>query len=781
MPPGRLTPTSTSAWSATTACRLQALYGPPPQDTGNASIATAAKLSQDQTPGSRLLAADGDLGNPQDLAFYQLNLTGSSGPVTVQLQTAGISLLAARLSILDQDGQVLASTSAADPGTDLTLSLTPASKTKTLYVEVQKAADNAFAIGSYHLQVDPGSHGSGGGSNSSSGPHGNNGQSPVISLQARRFRDDGRFAYLYQGVLTDTQPSAAFRFQAANPSSGNNVMTVMVWSTDGSAARPVATLTDTSGNVVPAQVLQSEPGVFVLQVPDAPHDAPYLLNVSSAAGGPLGSYTLAVNFDDVPTPLDTLLSDQVQQTAAASDVGTLQIDQSQLFHLVLTTQPSPGADQTLVLEVLDQTQTVVSTLAVEAGGAISATPFLAPGTYQVVLSGEDSSGNWVPLTFSLFGAGLTDPIGPPPDPNRTIPQSGPGDADGTATYRWQTGLTGILQNPASTSSASSSTGTSATAGTSGPGPASGSTGSGATSTTSSTPGSTGTSNSANLPAGPGSTASTPPAATQGNAGISGSATTGGVPSSSSGNSPSAPSSTSATQTATPTAATGGRSNDLTTTSQGLATTLAGNSGGASPAVVPGVTLVQILTADGRTTSVASSGANAAGPAASPAADGGSAAGTVQTGLALKGNVSPTGDSFGKTEGDTTIAKGDSSRDVQTLPLAPNRPSALPEAPAPRMEEPLLADKVPLPVDLPGTPGQFREQSRIQPRTVLPVLAEAGANPGGSPEKGREETARQSNLASIRIICIGTLVALLGVLRLFPAAEARSSEPKRSPR
>src|SRR5207249_1326411 len=158
---------------------------------------------------------------------------------------------------------------------------------------------------------------------------------------------------LSQGQLTDAQQADSFRFQAAKPSTGDNVMTILVW-TSGSSARPVAELTDSLGNPVPAEVLASEPGVYVLQVPNAAHDGAYQLKVQSVSGGSLDTYTLAVSFADNTTPLDTLLANQVLADPQPTLAGALHIEQSQLFHLVLTAQPDQaGANEMMVLEITD--------------------------------------------------------------------------------------------------------------------------------------------------------------------------------------------------------------------------------------------------------------------------------------------------------------------------------------------------------------------------------------------------------------------------------------------
>jgi hypothetical protein len=438
---------------------LQALYGVRPADTlfngkSNDNLASAVELKADPGSGSRVLTADADLESPQDVDYYSFTLSSHSQGASIHLLTSGLSLLAGKLTVLDADGNVVATTSSADnPGTDLELSLGPVSHNETYYVKVEKAADDVFAVGHYQLTVDPdvapgSSHPV---HQSASTPSG----SGTINLQPRIYRTDARFAYFYQGDLTTPDQVDSFRFQAANPTTGNNVMNLLVWTGDPAATAPQLSLTDSSGVPVQANILVDENGTVVLQVPDAQRNGPYLLALDGPNSAPR-AYSLAITFGASATPVDTFAADQPLDTPDSQQVGTLHVQQSQLFHLILTSAGAPSSSgEGVELDVYDETGTLTQTLLVDASASGSTTLFLPQGNYSFQVRGQTGTGPWSPLSFTLQGLGLSDPIGPEGD-NRTLTAQDPPEGIVGTGYWWQAGFSVFLTQPSSTPGAGTS-------------------------------------------------------------------------------------------------------------------------------------------------------------------------------------------------------------------------------------------------------------------------------------------------------------------------------------
>src|SRR5262249_49114810 len=149
---------------------VQALYGAREPDAFDAAapddtLATAALLPHDNaSPGSSLLAGDGDLTTFSDVDWYRVKIPCGSHGATVQLQIGGLSLLAARIAVLESAGHVLAP-AAGEAGSDLDLHLDGLRSGSSYFIKVERATDDVFAVGSYRLEVlpDPDPHNPGGG------------------------------------------------------------------------------------------------------------------------------------------------------------------------------------------------------------------------------------------------------------------------------------------------------------------------------------------------------------------------------------------------------------------------------------------------------------------------------------------------------------------------------------------------------------------------------------------------------------------------------------------
>ena len=143
---------------------LQALYGsraPDPHEGsgGNDRIDTATTIQAPGGSGSYTgatpLIAYGDITTNQDVDFYAFKAPNDyTGPVTIQLRSAGISLLNPHLTLLDASGNVLGDVqSTSDFGDVVTLHLDHVDPNANYYLEVQGATGDVFGIGGYGVAV----------------------------------------------------------------------------------------------------------------------------------------------------------------------------------------------------------------------------------------------------------------------------------------------------------------------------------------------------------------------------------------------------------------------------------------------------------------------------------------------------------------------------------------------------------------------------------------------------------------------------------------------------
>ena len=121
--------------------------------TGNGTTATATNLTT--VIGATTLAArvSGDITTTTDLDYYKVVIpTGTNGTFQLSASSAGISLLAPTLSLLNSSGTVLktASVSGALGGT-ASITYTGVTAGQTYYVEVSPAVTTVFGTGAYSL------------------------------------------------------------------------------------------------------------------------------------------------------------------------------------------------------------------------------------------------------------------------------------------------------------------------------------------------------------------------------------------------------------------------------------------------------------------------------------------------------------------------------------------------------------------------------------------------------------------------------------------------------
>jgi hypothetical protein len=349
--------------------------------------------------------------------YYRITPSTDPGPLTVRLWTSGISSLAARLTVYDSSGNVIATTSAVDPmHGDLSIHLPGLTPNRTTYFKVEGISNDVFSVGDYKLVLLPDSVSLAGPLPSSTytvtngwisyDNHTNDTFSTATSLQQRIAKTDARFDNSYQASISDTTDMDFYQVMAPKGVSGlPNVMTVGVWALRPGEFDPQVRVYDSSYQPVPVQVLSHDGGAYVVQVPNAVGGAQYYFKVFAGPGvaGRTGNYMLGVDFGTVVTALQTAASGTLTD-AHRQGTTTLNVTDDTLFHFVLT---ASSADASVVsglrMTIFDDAGNAVFTTVAVAGQFVSANVFLRAGNYRVVFAAGTSTGAPLPpLTFSLF-------------------------------------------------------------------------------------------------------------------------------------------------------------------------------------------------------------------------------------------------------------------------------------------------------------------------------------------------------------------------------------------
>jgi hypothetical protein len=412
---------------------IQALYGvrapdifDQAHDNGSFNTATALNLSNNGN-GTNPFVLDANLASPADADFYSLKPGNNQTGLTFMLQTAGISSLMPSLTIYSPGQTVITSLVASDPmHGDLTVHLANLVVGATYYVQVSGATSDEFAAGSYRLQIVPD------GATPASGTppttpvlaandlHTNDSAATATDIRTSQFQTNLSYAYALQAGISDSSDVDFYHLRSPQGQNGTTtVMRVLAWGTDVGGLDPVVDVYDSHGNPVAATVLVNENGSFVAQVPAALPNSDYYVAVhAEQPGGPhgAGDYFLGVEFSATAVILQSFANGTLTQSTPQQTLGTLQVNQEQLFHLALSADGGPSAAGTvLTMTIIDQSGNVVATLTVLNGQTQTLTLLLAPGTYTIRVAAQASDGSTLsPTDFSLLGIDLSDPIGPQP-------------------------------------------------------------------------------------------------------------------------------------------------------------------------------------------------------------------------------------------------------------------------------------------------------------------------------------------------------------------------------
>jgi hypothetical protein len=426
---------------------IQGLYGARTPDVFEGSshndtpnTATSLNLSLGGN-GLQPTVVDANLDSAADTDFYVIKPGNNQTSLTVLIQTSGISLLMPQLTVFSASQTVMTSVVAADPlHGDLSVELNNLQPGANYYLSVSAASADAFGAGSYRLQVLPTGAAPVAGVPAGSvvvlpnDAHTNDTLGTATDLRQNAFRSSAPYAYAVQATVSDSTDVDYYHILTPQGANGTTtVMRVLVWGTTPGGLDPAVSVFDARGNPANAQVLVNENGSYVIQVPNALPNTDYYVGVQGDQldpGHSTGSYFLGVNFGSQAVTLQSFTGGTLTQSSA--DGRTLQVNEGQLFHFVLSANGSQApAGAAVTMTIYDLSGNVLTTLTAFNGDTQSETVYLAPGTYTVLFTGSAPGGSTLSsIDYSLSGIGLTDPIGvsktdpvlsPSPPPSSTNP------------------------------------------------------------------------------------------------------------------------------------------------------------------------------------------------------------------------------------------------------------------------------------------------------------------------------------------------------------------------
>ena len=456
---------------------IKALYGARSPDAnegakGNATLKLATRIKYSAVSGgyggATPLVTYGDITAKTDVDVYFLKpMLGYTGTVTFRVETAGVSLLAPRVTLLDRLGRPISqATSFSNSGGTLTLTLPASLSNQLCYLKVESAPGATRAIGRYAIATT---------FDSRSQPTTISVESVLRGAYETLSPEDMEKLFLNAATVeladdANTEDSVAFAtdikpgvglstalhlqttsslsatgdidwFRVKSPTSATRLPWVMTLSTRGIGLNPVNTkieLFDGALKPIPAQVIVNGNGAYTIQATGIAAKGNFFIRVSGPATS--GNYVLDANFGTAAADLQTLAANTLPSAASVAK-SSLYLAHTQLFSLGLTATGATGAVR---MDIVNASGVSVFSLTAGVGETITGTSaLLPPGEYVVRYSAVGTTG---PVSFVVRGAGISDPVGPlrdsatlipqyqaPQDPNKFLYPNG---ALTTAAYLW---------------------------------------------------------------------------------------------------------------------------------------------------------------------------------------------------------------------------------------------------------------------------------------------------------------------------------------------------------
>lgn len=443
---------------------LQAIHGarhPDPNEGGNGndSIARASRIkgSTDDTTvlegfsGNQVWIQFGDLHNANDRDVYEIRTAlNYSGPLSVELRTAGLSLAKLDAEITDRNGNVLAqSQMSGDFGGVSVLTLNQTTPDGKYYLQVHAGSDRFWASGGYsitianptRLEADANAisewtrnahrwyydsdRAKDGFSYqlvpiSSDGPetddqHTDDTISKSVAIPLA-LTTDTRIVYQAVGTISDLVDIDHYRVTAPKVLNGKNELVVDLESLQAGGLVPSVQLFDSRGVAIKAEVRVQGYGQTQLVLANILPEEVIIIelkSVSVADEFKTGSFSLNATFSSPSEKPELLVSGNVR-----TGTGTIErewyVARPQLFGLSLEgLTASQSIDGNVWVSVFDDQRRLVTGLVAPLNSLRSAPGvFLDPGTYYFQIAAESSSAIPADVAVRFMVERPSKPIGP---------------------------------------------------------------------------------------------------------------------------------------------------------------------------------------------------------------------------------------------------------------------------------------------------------------------------------------------------------------------------------
>jgi len=416
--------------SALDVASIQALYGVRSADafdveSSNNSSSTATNLNSYVGNGSKPVLLFGDLTAASDSDNYRFRVpTNYSGPLSIKLQTAGVSMLNARITLSDSNGSALGQAIVNQLGGGVaSITLPSSTPGAELTLRVESLENSSFQVGAYGLAItfDSNTEVSSqalaatlSGKNLGLNPHqlqklasgeleGPEDDQLIISTSTNRlnYSATGRF----DGSDVDT-------FKINGNVNRGPVATIRVTSLGTAVSEPTVVLTTANGQVVPSRILLNNGNQMTIEATGVSAGTPLRVKVQSAAGID-ADYRVDATFGSLAHESRTMLAGQVS-SSSPSLTAKFYVARPQIFQMTGLVQSLSGNSSNRVTwSIINSLGQVVWSNSLSSGlPNTGETVLLNNGEYRI--QARYTAGNSAndTLSFQLTGDAISDPIGP---------------------------------------------------------------------------------------------------------------------------------------------------------------------------------------------------------------------------------------------------------------------------------------------------------------------------------------------------------------------------------
>ncbi len=418
-------------------------------ENSNDDFDTATRLKKVTVPGnadgSGPIIAFGDIDTREDADFYEVQTPSDyDGAVTVNLRTSGLSLLTGRVTVLNEDGQILGqSRSLGGLNSDLRVSVQLESDDE-FFVRVDSVDASARPIGGYALittfdgllsvstseiqratesdfrfssasdmrgyfqdDEDPRAH---------DDEHLDDNILFATELKTSKgYTDSTR--YEVRGSISNASDVDFYSFETADKL---GAMMISVASIQEGGLIPEVTVFDSDMTPVSATTLLNGNGELVTQLTDYNLNAKYFVEVRAAnptSEFGTGSYQATISHRDIPVTLDTYIENATVSSSSPRLVRSFYVARPQLFHFLLGASSGDG-DSEVRLRIMNEEQQSLLDLTAATGSHRSSNGvLLRPGTYTItsqLLPTNAEFADQSAVTFNFYGKPVAGPFGVSP-------------------------------------------------------------------------------------------------------------------------------------------------------------------------------------------------------------------------------------------------------------------------------------------------------------------------------------------------------------------------------